>query len=194
MCLDTQNYLWKDQALVVVADNNLRRGVITLFHTSLTARHPRISKTFDLTKEHYWWPYIKDFMTKYIKGCVTCQANKVNTHLAHPPLFLITPTSSLLFQTIAIDFIIKLPLSHGFDTILTITNHNVSKASIFLPCREMIDSVGMAELYTSQVFPHYGIPLKIISNRDPWFDSAFTCELCKLLRCKALSLILSVGA
>jgi hypothetical protein len=31
------------------------------------------------------------------------------------------------------------------------------------------------------IFPHYGIPLQIISDRDPCFDSKFTTELCRLL-------------
>jgi hypothetical protein len=104
--------------------------------------------------------------------------NKVNTHLTKPPLFPITPTSDLPFQTIAVNFITKLPPSQGFDTILTVTDHNVSKASIFIPCQESINLEGIAKLYTSQVFLHYGIPLKIISNCDTQFDSAFTKELC----------------
>jgi hypothetical protein len=90
-------------------------------------------------------------------------------------------SSNLPFQTIAVDFITKLPLSYGNDTILMITDHNVSKASIFLPCKETIDTVSVAELYTAHVFPYYGIPLKVISNRDPRFNSAFTTNLCKLL-------------
>jgi hypothetical protein len=80
-----------------------------------------------------------------------------------------------------VDFITKLPLSYGNNTILTITDYDVSKASIFLPYKETVDAVGVAELYTTHVFPHYGIPLKVISDRDPRFDSAFTTDLCKLL-------------
>ncbi len=79
------------------------------------------------------------------------------------------------------DFITKLPSFYSHDTILTITDHDISKASIFLPCAETIDAVGIAALYTTHVFPHYGIPLKIISDRDPHFDLKFTTELCKLL-------------
>jgi len=60
-------------------------------------------------------------------------------------------------------------------------DHDISKASVFLPYKETIDAVGVAELYATHVFPHYGIPLKVISNRDPCFDSAFTTDLCKLL-------------
>jgi hypothetical protein len=124
---------------------------------------------------------MKDFVTNYVKGYATCQMNKINTHPTCPPLFLITSTSSLPSQTIAVDFIMKLPLSYRYDTILTITDHDVSKASIFLPCNKSMDSVGIAALYGTHVFPHYGIPLKVISDQDPHFDSTFTTNLCKLL-------------
>jgi hypothetical protein len=134
-----------------------------------------------LIQPHYWWPNMKDFITTYVRGCTTCQMNKINTHPTHPPLFPITPTSSLPFQTIAVDFITKLPPSYGYDMILTITDHDVSKASIFLPCQETIDAEGVAKLYATHVFLHYGIPLKIISDRDTCFDSKFTTNLCKIL-------------
>jgi len=114
--------------------------------------------------------------------------NKINTHPTHPLLFPITPTSSLPFQTIAIDFITKLPLSHSYNTILTITDHNVSKASIFLPCNETIDAEGVTKVYATNIFPHYGISLKIISNRDTHFNSKFSTNLYKLLRiCQNIS-------
>ncbi len=124
---------------------------------------------------------MKDFVTNYVKGCTTCQMNKINTHPTRPLLYLITSTSSLPFQTITMDFITKLPSSYGHNTILTITNHNVSKASIFLPCTKTIDTVSVTALYATHIFPHYGIPLKIISDRDPHFNSKFTTELCRLL-------------
>jgi len=156
---------WKGDALVVVENDNLRRGVITLFHDSLPTGHPGIAKTTNAISRYYWWPGMKDYITQYIKGCVTCQMNKVNTNPMKPPLYPITPTPDALpFQTIALDFITKLPESHGHDTILTITDHDCSKASIFIPCKEAIDSEGVAKLYTQQVVPHYGLPKKIISD------------------------------
>ena len=48
LTLGVDNYLYKNQALVVVEDNSLRRGVTHLFHNFLTAGHPGISKTIDL--------------------------------------------------------------------------------------------------------------------------------------------------
>jgi hypothetical protein len=88
---------------------------------------------------------MKTFITEYIKGYTTCQMSKINHNLAHPPLFPISPIeNACLFKTIALDFITKLPPSGGYNTILTITDIDCSKASIFLPCHKTIDSEGVA--------------------------------------------------
>ena len=176
---------WKDEALVVVGNNDLKKGVISLFHDPYTAGHPGIAKTTTLCSKYYWWPGMRDSVTQYIKGCATCQMNKVNTNPNRPALFPITPEPNALpFETIALDFITKLPNSEGYDTILTITDHDCTKASIFLPCNETIDSPEVVKLYATHVFPHYGIPKKIISDRDPRFTSSFAQGICQFLGIK----------
>jgi len=76
------------------------------------------------------------------------------------------------------DFITKLPQSGGFDTILTIMDTDCSKASIFIPCHKAIDSEGVALLYLNHVILYYGIPRKIISDRNTRFVLKFSTELC----------------
>jgi len=49
---------WKDHTLVVVGNDNLKRGVTSKFHDALTARHPRIAKTTLEICKYYWWPGI----------------------------------------------------------------------------------------------------------------------------------------
>jgi len=80
------------------------------------------------------------------------------------------------------DFITKLPQSGGYDTILTVTDMDCSKASIFIPCQEAIDSEGVALLYVNHIISHYGIPHKIILDHDVRFVSKFSSELCCLLQ------------
>ena len=168
-----------------MGNDDLKRGVISLFHDHIAAGHPGIAKTTQNIAQYYWWPGMRDHITQYIKGCATCQMNKVNTNPTKPPLYPITPvTDALPFQTITLDFITKLPESDGYDTILTITDHDCSKASIFIPCKETIDSEGVAQLYAQHVVPHYGTPKKVISDRDTRFTSNFTTELCKTLGIK----------
>jgi hypothetical protein len=184
--LQKMGELWtKEGALVVVGNNDLKRGVISLFHDSPTAGHPGITKTLSLTKVYYWWPNMKNFIMEYIKGCTTCQMAKINTHLTKPALFPITvEPNALPFETIALDFIVKLPESNSFDSILTITDHDCSKAAIFIPCNETIDAIGTAWAYATHVFPHYGLPKKVISDRDLQFASNVIRELCAILGIK----------
>ena len=85
------------------------------------------------------------------------------------------------FETVAINFITKLPVSQGYDSILTITDHDCSKATIFIPCVEEISGEETTTLYTKHVFARFRLPSKIISDRDPRFASKFTRELCKVL-------------
>jgi transposase InsO family protein len=42
----------------------------------------------------------------------------------------------------------------------------------------------VTELYAKHVFPHYGIPRKVISDQDPWFTRWFTTTLCEKLGIK----------
>ncbi len=59
----------------------------------------------------------------FIKGCATCQSTKPRTTQPKPPLYPITAEPDTLpFETIAMDFIIKLPKSEGHDMILIITD------------------------------------------------------------------------
>ncbi len=62
------------------------------------------------------------------------------------------------FKVVTMDFITKLPPSMGYDSILTITDHDCTKAALFIPCNEMITSEGVAKLYLQHIYPDYGIP------------------------------------
>jgi hypothetical protein len=88
------------------------------------------------------------------------------------------------FETVAMDLITDLPISEGFDAIFTITDHNATKATVFIPCNKTIDALDATQLYTKHVFPYYGAPRKIISNRDPRFTMNLARELCRLLDVK----------
>ena len=78
----------------------------------------------------------------------------------------------------------KLPESRGCDTILTVTNHDCTKAVILIPCKENMGSEEVARLFRDHAFPYTGIPRKIISDRDPRFTSQFFKELCDQLDIK----------
>ena len=121
-------------------------------------------------------------ITEYVQGCAECQRHKVNNRPIKAPLspIYLSP-EAMPFETVALDFITKLPESQGYDSILTVTDHDCTKMAVFIPCREEINTEETAALYAKHVFMRYRLPTKLISDRDPRFASKFTRELCKIL-------------
>ena len=158
------------------------RDVIKRHHDSPIHGHPGIARTIQLIERVGWWPNLRKEVAEYVKGCAECQRNKVNnrpTRTLLQPIF--AKEDATLFEVVAIDFITKLLESSGCDSILTVTDHDCSKALIFIPCQEEISSEQTAALYAAHVFARFGLPRKIISDRDPRFASRFSRELRRIL-------------
>ena len=173
---------WNGRRKVITMGPEQRRNIIRAYHDLPAYGHPGISRTKDLVEAYYWWPRMGQDVYDYVKGCADCQRHKVNTQTKKAPLYPITPvTEALPFQTIAMDFIVKLPESGGYDSILTITDHDCTKMIVAIPCKETINAEEVANLFLRQIFPRFGLPSKVISDRDPRFTSKFMKELCRLL-------------
>jgi len=168
---ERDNWL-KDGCLVVPPEETLRRGILQLFHDAPTAGHPGRDETFTQVSDVYWWPGMRTWTTEYVAGCAVCQQNKNVTHRKHTPLYRI-PTSedALPFQQIALDLITGLPPNGPYNSILTIVDHGCSRAAAFLPCATTVTGPEVARLYFDHVYRWFGLPSKIISDRDPRFTS-----------------------
>nr|GFC15499.1 reverse transcriptase domain-containing protein [Tanacetum cinerariifolium] len=71
------------------------------------------------------------------------------------------------------DFVTKLPKSsQGYDTICVIIDR-LTKSAIFTPIRETHPMDKLARIYLKEVVTRHGIPVSIISDRDPRFTSNF---------------------
>jgi hypothetical protein len=122
------------------------------------------------------------WITNYVKGCATCQQNKIITHKACTPAYHIPTTDHTLpFQQVAMDLITGLPMCNGKDAILTIVDHGCSRVAIFLPCTTTITGAGIAQLYLDNVYRWFSLPIKVISDCDPRFTSHFGRTLSQLL-------------
>jgi hypothetical protein len=176
-----QGTWYKEGRQVVTGGIEAKHHIIQSHHDSPVHGHPGISKTVQLTERLYWWPKMRQDIMEYVKGCVECQRHKVNNRPTKAPLQPIYPKPEAMpFETVALDFIVKLPISQGFDSILTVTDQGCTKAAIFIPCNEDITAEETAALYIKHVFTHFGLPTKVISDRDPRFMSKFMQAACKV--------------
>jgi Integrase zinc binding domain len=162
---DSQGVWWRGRALVTTGENDIKRTLLSAYHDSIMARHPRVWKMYASLLRNYWWPTLKADTKEYVRGCAKCQANKTITRRNVPPLDpIILEGEPTPFACIAIDFITKLPLSDGHDTIMTIMDQGYTKAVILLPCNEESGSEDIARLFLERAFPFIGLPQRIISD------------------------------
>jgi hypothetical protein len=173
---------YKEGRVVVTEELQGKCKIIRAHHNPPVHGHLGINRTTQIVERNYWWPQLQGDVKDYVQGCADCQCHKVNNRPTKAPLRPIYPKPEAMpFETIALDFITKLPESQGYDSILTVTDHDCTKAAIFIPCREEINAEGTAALYIQHIFTHFGLPRKVISDRDPQFVSKFMQEVCCIM-------------
>jgi hypothetical protein len=177
--------MWKDiqgDRLVIPPDEQVKHKILWVWHDHIGGGHRGRDEMTRQIRSHYYWPWARLWVEEYIKGCAICQQNKNLMHKARTPLYKITiPENAPPFTQIAMDLITELPKSRGFDSILTIVDHRCLRGTIFLPCLSTITGPQIAQLYYQHVYPWFGLPSQIISNRDPRFTSHFGKSLAKEL-------------
>ena len=123
------------------------------------------------------------FIRNYVDGCTTCQQCKINRHPSVPALMPIKG-SDRPFNQISFDFITDLPESNGFDSLLVVVDHGLTKGVILAPCTKKISALETTELILNYVYKWLGLPDKMFSDRGPQFAARVFQELGKLLGIK----------
>ena len=119
---------------------------------------------------------MKRDVTEYVSKCLTCQQVKVE-HQVPTGLLIPLPIPQWKWDNITMDFASSLPLTqHKHDSVWVIFD-KFTKFTHIIPVRMDYSMDRLAELYVKEIVRLHGIPLSIVSNRDPRFTSRFWKEL-----------------
>ena len=118
-------------------------------------------------------------MKRYVEGCDQCQRMK---NRAEMPVGKLRPNKvpERPWQHISVDFITKLPMSKGHDSILVVCD-KFSKMSHFVTTIEKTTVEGLARLFRDNVWKLHGLLKSVISDRGPQFAAGLIKELNKML-------------
>ena len=169
------------KGLIYVPNNKeLKCKVTQQFHDNLMG-YPGQWKTIELLSREYWWPGITEFVKAYIHECAICQTTKIWLLTKVP----IQPNKipKGIWETITMDFIVDLPVSQGYDSILTVVDCH-SKAIILSPCHKTITTEQTSQLLVDNVWKRTGFPLAIILDQGPQFAAQVTQEFWRKLGIK----------
>jgi hypothetical protein len=141
--------------------------------------HPGIRHTYSSVALRFYFPRMSRRIKRHISECAQCQLSKPSHH---KPVGLMNPIESPSepCHTLSIDFVTGLPLSHGYDALLTVTD-TFSKAIRLIACHKSTTAEETAKLFLAQCYPVFALPCKIISDRDARFTSKFWSTLMHLL-------------
>ena len=123
----------------------------------------------------------------YIEHCPECQLNQTKRHAPYGSMVPIDKPA-IPFHTVAMDFIVALPVSmEGFDSLLTMTC-KFSKRVLLVPGVSTWDAAQWADAALAAWTAHgWGIPAATISDRDSKFMSEFWGRVFNLLGTEILA-------
>ena len=169
----------KEGRVYVPKDEKLRVEIIRLHHDMLIARHEGQWKMVELVTRNYWWPGVTKEVKRYMEGYDQCQRMKNRAEMLAGKLRP-NEVPERPWQHILVDFITKLPMSKGHDSILVVCDR-FSKMSHFVVTTEKTTAEELARLFRDNVWKLHGLPKSVISNRGPQFAAGLTKELNKML-------------
>jgi hypothetical protein len=178
-----EGLLFDGDRVVVPNDVGLRTRLLSEAHDSATAGHSGVAATKDRLTTRVVWAGIASDVHDYVVSCDSCQRNKVEQRrtagLLRPP-----PVPDEPGHSVNIDFVFGLPqTSRGHTGYLSITCRLSNWLQPAL-CTDSVTAEGAAQLFFDHWVRTFGLPARIVSDRDPRFTGRFWRELWRLLDTK----------
>ena len=175
-------YYYKDR-LYIPDHEQLRLKLLQQAHDIPIAGHQGQYRTVNKLKTNVYWESLREDCTNFINSCDTCQRVKASNK---PPEGLLIPLEipETRFEIIGIDFKPLPKSSEGFDNLMIIIC-KLTKITALIPTTTKITAREAAELFFRHWYCRgFGLPKKIISDRDKIFVSTFWQEITNTMQIK----------
>jgi hypothetical protein len=113
---------------------------------------------------------MKTDIAEFVAQCLVCQQVKAEHQR---PAGMLQPLEIPVWkwERISMDFVVGLPRTQaGYDSIWVVVDR-LTKSAHFLPVKTTYTSAKLAEEFISEIVRLHGVPVSIISDRDPKFTS-----------------------
>lgn len=150
----------------------LKDEILDEAHNSRFSIHPGGTKMYKDLKMHYWWPNMKRNIAEWVNKCLTCQRVKAE-HQRPSRLLQPLEIPEWKWEHIAMDFVVGLPLTKRKCDAIWVIIDRLTKSAHFLPINEKYSMERLTTLFMKEVVVRHGVPITIVSDRDPRFNSRF---------------------
>ncbi|CEP07157.1 hypothetical protein [Parasitella parasitica] len=180
---EVSGLLLKNSLIYIPNNDAIKLKLLQIYHDNVTSGHFGRAKTIELISRNYWWKGLTKFVNRYIANCPTCVRGKASRQAPQGPLMPL-PIPNNPWESISMDFIVKLPRSKGFDSIFVVVDR-LTKMAHFIPCNESMPAKELASLFINNIFKLHGLPTSIVSDRGSLFTAKFWKNLLQNLQIQA---------
>ncbi|KAG8493049.1 hypothetical protein CXB51_010393 [Gossypium anomalum] len=181
--IDNNDCLRFRSRLCVPRNSKLISMILSEAHSSRMLVHPGSTKMYNDLKRQYWWHGMKRDISDFVSKCLICQQvkakHKVPSGLLQPIMIL-----EWKWDRVTMDFVSGLPLSLSKKDAIWVVVDRLTKLAHFIPVHMDFSLDKLAEFYVSQIVRLHGVPVSIVSDRDPRFTSRFWKKLQEALGTK----------
>ena len=149
----------------------LREEILREFHCSRFAVHPIGTKMYHLRRQYYWRG-MKRHVEDFVRRCLTCQQIKVE-HQRPARLLQPLEVAKWKWEHIMMDFVTHLPRTLRKHNAVWVIVNRLTKLTHFLVARMTFRLGEFYKLYIQEIVKLHGVPVSIISDRDPRFTTQF---------------------
>ncbi|RVW66686.1 Transposon Ty3-I Gag-Pol polyprotein [Vitis vinifera] len=166
--------------LCVPKDVELRNELLADAHKAKYTIHPGNTKMYQDLKRQFWWNGMKRDIAQFVANCQICQQVKVE-HQRPAGLLQPLPIPEWKWDNITMDFVIGLPRTRSKKNGVWVIMDRLTKSAHFLAMKTTDSMNSLAKLYIQEIVRLHGIPVSIVSDRDPKFTSQFWQSLQRAL-------------
>ncbi|KAL8104528.1 hypothetical protein AgCh_028665 [Apium graveolens] len=150
----------------------LKDEILRDAHNSRYSIHPGSTKMYRDFREIFWWPSMKKEIAEWVSKCYTCQRVKAEHQR---PSGLIQPLDipEWKWEHITMDFVVGLPRTRANHDAIWVIIDKLTKLAYFLPINERFSMDRLVRLYLKEIVTRHGVPVSIVLDRDPRFNSRF---------------------
>ncbi|KAL4313586.1 hypothetical protein GQ457_01G039130 [Hibiscus cannabinus] len=152
--------------------SELKRVILREAHDSPYSMHPGAEKMYKDLRERYWWKGLKRDVVRFVSHCLTCQKVKAE-HQRPQGLLQRIELPLWKWERVTMDFVSGLPLTPSKKNSIWVIVDRLTKSAHFIPVRANYSLGQLARLYIAEIVRLHGVPVSIISDRDPKFTSNF---------------------
>ena len=158
--------------VIVPQLTDLREEILREFHCSRFAVHPGGTKMYRDLCRQYYWSRMKQNVGDFVRRCLTFQQVKAEHQ---KPAGLLQPleVAEWKWEHVTMDFVTHLPRTPQRHDAVWVIVDRLTKSAHFLAVRMTFTLEEFYRLYIREIVRLHGVPVSIISYRDPRFTAQF---------------------